>query len=288
MDTFRKTLAKFTELSPNRLFVEDCFMEGPLERIRSTCEGGVKYSTLMVRVSGIGTATDSIMAIDHLVWIKKKIKMDQLLSIVKENFAQQEKIRQLCLHAPKLGQDHDMPDKHAVQLLQIVTEELDRACKIHTSDQVIATRTMSSDMDHINQGKMLGATPDGRLQGQPISENHCPSVGASIKGLTATLNSLAKLPFHYFNSGTLNLKIPARLVAETQGLNNLKALLKTYFDQGGMQVQMSIMDTALLRAAQKKPQDFQDLMVRVTGYSACFVDMSSKAQEEIIRRDELN
>ena len=105
--------------------------------------------------------------------------------------------------------------------------------------------------------------------------------------ITSLLNSAAKLPFSRIHSGALNLRLGKYLLTEEQGPARLKALIQTYFTQGGMQLQISIADTKELRAAQEFPEDHRDLLVRITGYSAIFVDMAKGAQEEFIRREEL-
>ncbi|MBM4082561.1 MAG: formate C-acetyltransferase/glycerol dehydratase family glycyl radical enzyme, partial [Planctomycetes bacterium] len=133
----------------------------------------------------------------------------------------------------------------------------------------------------------LGAMPDGRRKGQPISENMSPSPGAATEGLTSLFRSLARLPFKRVCSGPLNVRITPKLVKGADGLANLAAALRTYFAAGGLQVQLSFVSVDELRAAQAHPEAYRDLMVRITGYSAVFVDMSRPAQEEIIARTEM-
>ena len=130
------------------------------------------------------------------------------------------------------------------------------------------------------------STVDGRRKGKPLSENLGPTVGYS-KGVTSLLNSVSKLPFDRIHSGALNLRLRKNLVANDIGILRIKALIQAYFEQGGMQLQLSIADTEELKEAQNNPDDYRDLMVRITGYSAIFVDMSKGAQNEFIRREEL-
>jgi formate C-acetyltransferase len=106
--------------------------------------------------------------------------------------------------------------------------------------------------------------------------------------VTALLNSVSKIDFSTCAAGTLNIRMPKNLVAGDDGLDRLMILLETYFENGGMQAQLSIADTAELRDAQAHPENYPDLMVRVTGYSAVFVDMCRKAQDDIICRDEVS
>ena len=142
-------------------------------------------------------------------------------------------------------------------------------------------------MGHIRLGREIGATPDGRHAEQPISENTSPSPGSCTNGLTAMFRSMAKLPFEKINSGALNVRVQPRLFAGGAGLARFAGLLRTYMDLGGLQVQTSFVDVEELRDAQRHPERHRDLMVRITGYSAAFVDMTRQAQNEIIRREEM-
>ena len=151
---------------------------------------------------------------------------------------------------------------------------------------VISFNVTITDMNHIADGAGLCATPDGRACGAPLSENLSPTVGFN-ESVTALLNSVSKLPFNRIHAGAFNMRLRRDLVSGKDGLDRLAALTDVYFDNGGMQLQVSVADTAELREAQKHPENYKDLMVRITGYSAVFVDMSPSAQEEIIRRYEI-
>ena len=129
-------------------------------------------------------------------------------------------------------------------------------------------------------------TPDGRRAGAPVSENLSPTPGYA-RSVTALLRSVAKLPLDRICSGALNLRLSTGSVRGDEGAERLKILADTYFELGGMQLQLSVTDTEVLRDAQEHPEKYPDLMVRITGYSALFVDMCRAAQNEIIRRDEL-
>jgi formate C-acetyltransferase len=135
-------------------------------------------------------------------------------------------------------------------------------------------------------GLYVGATPDGRRAREPLSENQSPSEGADISGLTATLNSVAKIPFKRITGGPLNLRLHPSSVQGEEGVRVLTALFKTYMQKGGMQLQINVVDADTLRKAQANPQAYRNLCVRVTGYSAFFVEMGRKAQEELIARTE--
>ena len=131
----------------------------------------------------------------------------------------------------------------------------------------------------------MGATPDGRLSGVPISQNSAPALGACTAGITARLCSMSSIPFNRIVSGAQNLSIQPRVFSGDNGLNNLASVLGGYFDMGGLQLQITSIDPQELIDAQDNPDIHRDLMVRVTGYSAVFVDMTKSAQDDIIRRE---
>ena len=139
---------------------------------------------------------------------------------------------------------------------------------------------------HSNKGMgaQLGATPDGRKRGENVSENQSPSYGTDLNGATACLSSMSKLPAHRTPAGGNNLKLHPSAVEGDEGLETLSSLLKTYFKKGGQHVQLNIIDNSLLEAAQKNPDEYKTLSIRVTGYSAYFITLSEKVQNDIIER----
>lgn len=283
-ERFRQYKQKWNELASGDLRIDDCFQDGPIAYARSWCLGGTKYSTIVGSIRFIGTAADCMSALDEVVFNSKKVSMSVLRKALADDFIGYEPLRQLCINAPKFGQDDDRADKHAYRILDIVTKEFDRESRIGTEDQVIAFRCLTTDMGHIREGGSLMATPDGRHSGKPFSDNTSPTHGSCKYGITAMFRSISKLPFNYFNSGALNVRIQRQLVSGEDGLNRLSVLLRTFFEMGGLQVQLSIADTNELRDAQIHPEAHRDLMVRITGYSAVFIDMCKSAQDEIIRR----
>lgn len=287
-DQMRESIEKFDEKgTPGTLRVDDCFLDGPIARARSWSLGGVKYNTLTCAICSIATAADCFAALDELVFVFKKVSFTALKQALCNDFAGQESLRQLCLNSPKFGQDDCRADKHARRVLNTVLQEIDKACRLGSVDEVCVFRCLETDMGHIRIGAKLGATPDGRHAGQPTSENTSPSPGSCKNGLTAMFNSVSKLSLNRINSGALNVRMQPKQFIGEEGLTKLASLLRTYFDMGGLQVQLSFADVDELCDAQVNPECHRDLMVRITGYSAVFIDMSKKAQDEIIRREEV-
>ena len=286
-DVFRQRREEWEEELPGMLHVDDCFLDGPIARARSWSVGGVEYCSMTVCISGIATVSDCFAAVDELVFASKKVSVKDLRAALVQDFEGQESLRQLCLNAPKFGRDDNRADRHAARVLKTVLSEIDRESHLRSSDEVVIFRCLKTDTRHIRLGAETGATPDGRHAGEPISENTSPYPGSCTRGITAMFRSVAKLPLDSINSGTLNVRIQPRMVAGAEGLSRMAALLRTYFDIGGLQVQTSLADTEELRYAQIHPEAHRDLMVRITGYSAVFIDMCERAQNEIIRRQEI-
>ncbi len=133
---------------------------------------------------------------------------------------------------------------------------------------------------------MIGATPDGRRAGQPLSEGVSPVQGADRHGPTAVLRSVAKMDHSRTGGTLLNQKFTPALLADAAGLDGLVQLVRTYFALGGHHIQFNVVDVATLRAAQARPEEHRDLIVRVAGYSDYFCDLGKALQDEIIARTE--
>lgn len=270
--------------APGVLRVDDCFHDGPIARCRSWELGGVEYRNLFFSLGSLATAADSFAAIDALVGEGGTLSLCELRRALESDFEGHETVRLKCVGAPKFGQDDDRADQHAVRVLDIVTKIVDACSRSDRGEDLVVFRCLYTTMGHIAAGKATGATPDGRRAGEPLSENLSPSPGSCTSGLTAMLNSICKLPLERFNTGILNVRVQPSLVAGQGGLAALQALLRTYFARGGIQIQLTCAGIDDLRDAQADPERHRDLMVRVTGYSAAFTDMTPAAQEEIIRR----
>ncbi|MBQ2735551.1 MAG: hypothetical protein IJF33_06930 [Clostridia bacterium] len=269
------------------LSLNDCFTHGPLDQVRALTDGGAKYLAVYTFLRNVATAADMVAAIDRLVFTERKCTLQELSDALQCNFEGYGALYALCKKTAKFGTDDAFADGHAVRLVNTMLDILDEESINEKGERdVLSLNVTITDMDHIRNGAAMGATPDGRLMGEPLSENLSASVGYN-ESVTALLNSVSKLPFDRIHSGVLNLRLRKETIAGDAGLLRMQALMDTYFEQGGIQLQISIADTALLRAAQCCPNQYRDLMVRVTGYSTLFTDMSVNGQEEIIRRDEM-
>ncbi len=271
----------------NALSVGDCFMGAPLERARGLRNGGAKYPVVYCCLRAIGTATDMVCAIDELVFKKKVCTLSELVKIADNDFVGYGDIHKMCRKAPKYGTGNDIADGIAVRIMNALLDVIDReTTNEHGEREVYPMNVTINDSHHIYIGRQYPSTVDGRLRGTAFSENLSPTVGCAT-GVTSLLGSVSKLPFERIHSGTLNIRLSRSAVRGENAPAYVKALIKSYFGSGGMQLQFSIADTDELRRAQENPNEYRDLMVRITGYSAVFVDISKPGQEEFIRREEM-
>ncbi len=288
MHSYRQGIERDMELekrvNAGRLRFEDCFLPGTLKNAVTWNNGGTKYHYIVVQGSGIATAADALYAIDRLVFREKALTLEQLNDILKSDWAGHEALRQRVLHLPKFGNDVDEADRYAA----FVSEAFADAVAEEDGGRYLYgfLPTLSSDRDFTTMGLYVGATADGRHARAPISENQSPAEGADLSGLTALLNSASKIRFDRITGGPLNLRLHPSAVGGANGARLLAALLGTYFENGGLQIQMNVVDSETLRQAQREPEKFRGLCIRVTGYSAFFTQMGRRAQDELIRRTE--
>lgn len=261
------------------LLIDDC-----IEKAQDYHAGGARYNTSYIQGVGLGTITDSLAALKVHVFDERRLAMEQVLELLERNFEDDERNRQLMLNrTPRYGNDHPVPD----EIMHRVFEGYFSAVEGRPTPRGGTTHiNLLPTTCHIYFGSVLGATPDGRLAGTPVSEGISPVQGADRRGPTAVLRSAAKFD-HTRTGGTLlNQKINPRLVEDQEGLEKLIDLVKTYFYLGGHHIQFNVIDRETLRKAQEHPDQYRDLIVRVAGYSDYFCDLSEALQEEIISRTE--
>jgi formate C-acetyltransferase len=261
------------------VLVDDCVKNG-----RDYHAGGARYNSNYIQGVGVGTITDVLSAIRWNVYDNGHFTMTELLAALKDNFAGHEALRQRVINrTPKFGNDDDYADGLMQRVFEAYFEAVDgRPTPRGGSYRINLLPTTS----HIYFGKMTGATADGRLAGDAVSEGVSPVQGADRKGPTAVIKSLGKMD-HIRTGGTLlNQKFTPQLLADDTGLAGLKDLVRSYFRLMGHHIQFNVVTADLLRTAQAQPDKYRDLIVRVAGYSDYFVDCSTELQNEIIHRTE--
>ncbi len=283
---FERDMALERSLTDGRMRIEDCFLRGTVDAAKSWTFGGTKYHKIVNQAVGLATVADSLYAIEKLVFIDKRMSMSELAALLRSDYAGNDEMPLfLKKRIDKFGNDLDHVDRYAAEIADIFAGEMLLANGPEYLYQMWPT--ISSDRAFTLMGTFIGATPDGRKAREPLSENQSPAEGMDVSGLTALLNSVSKLPFRRITGGPLNIRVHPGSVAGEEGLKALAALLRTYLESGGMQIQMNVVDAKTLREAQKNPDAYRGLCVRVTGYSAFFTQMGKQAQEELIRRTEL-
>ena len=261
------------------VLIEDCIRNG-----KDYMCGGARYNSSYVQGVGLGSITDMLTALRYHVYDKKTIAMETMEKALANDFKGFEELQyQLVYHTPKYGNDDDYADEQEVQVFDMYYDVLSGHKSPRGADYRV---NMLPTTCHVYFGKVTGATPDGRNAWKVLSEGISPVQGADTNGPTAVIRSAAKID-HIKTGGTLlNQKFTPSLLSTEEGCNNLVHLIRAYFRMDGHHIQLNVVDADTLREAQKHPEDYRDLIVRVAGYSDYFNDLGEDLQNEIICRTE--
>jgi pyruvate-formate lyase len=270
------------ELYPSPLL--SSIMQGCMRKGIDVTAGGAEYNFTGVQGVGVADVANSLAAMDRLVFSEKQISMDDLLRCLEDDFEGHDEIRRLVSRVPKYGNDEDLPDKYA----ELVSEIFCQAVAEHrNSRRGVYLPGFLSMTTHEGFGSFVGALPSGRKAFQTFANGLSPCDGSDQKGPTACLKSVAKIDYSLATNGVaVNIKFSPIHLRGDEGREILKSLIRGYFDLGGMHLQLNLVDRETLLDAQQHPEKYADLMVRVAGYSAYFVDLSKEVQDEIIARTE--
>jgi choline trimethylamine-lyase len=268
------------ELAPKPLM--SIMYEGCMENAKDVSAGGAMYNFGPGVVwSGLATYTDSMAAIKKLVFDEKKYTLQQLNEALNADFVGYGQIRNDCLSAPKYGNDDDYADLIAADLVNF-TEMEHR--KYKTLYSVLSHGTLSIS-NNTPFGQLTGASANGRHAWLPLSDGISPTQGSDVKGPTAIIKSVSKMAADNMNIGMVhNFKLMAGLLETPEGEEGIITLLRTASILGNGQMQFNYLDNNTLIEAQKHPEQYRDLIVRVAGYSAFFVELCKDVQDEIISR----
>ncbi|MBN2632804.1 MAG: glycyl radical protein [Bacteroidales bacterium] len=274
-----KTFAHFLPAPFLSLLVEDCIANG-----RDYNNGGARYNTTYIQGVGLGSITDILTSLRYNIYDTKRYTWKMLLEAVDADFKGYEQIQHdLIYDTPKYGNDDDYADQHAVAVFEIYYDAVngrpDSRGGVHRINMLPTT-------SHVYFGSVTGATADGRNAFKPLSEGISPSQGADSQGPTAVIRSAAKID-HLKTGGTLlNQKFAPSFFSDEESYSCLTALIRSYFALEGHHVQFNVVSADTLRDAQKHPEQYRDLIVRVAGYSDYFNDLGEDLQNEIIMRTE--
>ena len=261
------------------ILTNDCIAKG-----KDYNAGGARYNTKYLQGVGIGTITDCLAAVKYNVYDKKNFTMDELMAALDDNFVGHERILNLVKnHSPKYGNDDEYADEIMKQVFEYYQGEVTGRPNMLGGMYRV---NMLPTTCHVYFGEVMMASANGRLAHVPVSEGISPEKGADVNGPTAVIKSCAKMD-HLMTGGTLlNQKFTPSVVAGEEGLNQMASLIRSYFNMDGHHIQFNVIDRQTLLNAQKYPEEYKDLIVRVAGYSDHFRNLSKALQDEIINRTE--
>ena len=261
------------------ILIDDCIARG-----LDYNNGGARYNTSYLQGVGLGTITDALTAIRYHVYDQGTLDLRQLLDALDGDFGGKEDLRgTLVGMTPKYGNDDDYADETASRVFESFFRAVDGRPNTKGGHFRI---NMLPTTSHVYFGSVVGATADGRRAWEPLSEGISPVQGADRKSPTAVLKSAAKID-HLKTGGTLlNQKFTPQVLSDDEGLQKLGHLIRAYFAMDGHHIQFNVVTAETLRRAQREPEKYRDLIVRVAGYSDYFVDLGVGLQNEIIRRTE--
>jgi len=261
------------------ILIDDCIVNG-----KDYNDGGARYNSSYIQGVGLGSITDCLSAIKYHVYDTRDLSMSALLKALKDDFKGHDDIWEMLWNrTPKYGNDDDYADNLTRRVFESYFGLIDG--RPNTKGGHFRINLLPTTC-HIYFGSVVGAMPDGRRCGEPLSEGISPVQGADRKGPTAVLKSASKID-HLRTGGTLlNQKFTPPVLADDEGLAKVGHLIRSYFTMDGHHVQFNVVTAETLRKAQEMPEKYRDLIVRVAGYSDYFVDLGVSLQNEIIRRTE--
>ena len=259
------------------------FTRGCLEKAKALFEGGTNFNNVQLELIGITNAADSLYAIKKTVFDDGQLTFPQLLDILRSNWKDQAELQAYFRSLPKFGNNHDEVDGLRIKITEFLYSRLNREPGplggVYVPGEVIF-------VTHESCGAVTGATPDGRSAGEILADSAGASQGCSHEGPTALMNSVLALPVqdYLLTTTVLNMRFLPDFFNNPDMRKGVSSLLKIFFSQGGMQLQINVCNSEMLKAAQKNPEQYPDLIVRVGGYSDYFIRLSKTLQDEIIMR----
>jgi formate C-acetyltransferase len=278
-NVIEKTFAIHLPVPFLSLLLDDCIANG-----KDYNAGGARYNTTYIQGVGLGSITDILTSIRYNIYDRHRFSWEELLAALRNNFKGAEEMQyEMIYHTPKYGNDDDYADAQAVAVFDMFHDAVSGR---PTPRGGIHRINMLPTTSHVYFGNVTGATPDGRNAFVPLSEGISPFQGVDRQGPTAVIKSASKID-HLRTGGTLlNQKFSPEFFEDEGSYDKLTALIRSYFSLDGHHIQFNVVSADTLREAQKHPEKYRDLIVRVAGYSDYFNDLGEDLQNEIIRRTE--
>lgn len=278
-NVIEKTFAIHLPVPFLSLLLEDCIARG-----KDYNAGGARYNTTYIQGVGLGSITDILTSVKYNIYEQKRFTWNEMLTALRNNFEGAEQMQyDMIYNTPKYGNDDDYADAQAVAVFEYFHDAVSGR---PTPRGGIHRINMLPTTSHVYFGNVTGATPDGRKAYVPLSEGISPFQGVDRQGPTAVIKSASKID-HLRTGGTLlNQKFSPEFFEDEGSYQKLTALIRSYFSLDGHHIQFNVVSAETLRDAQKNPEMYRDLIVRVAGYSDYFNDLGEDLQNEIIRRTE--
>ena len=257
---------------------------GPIERGRDITDGGVEYYNMCIDLSALATAADSFAAIEQRIDREGKLTYEELLRHLDHDWEDAEAVRLMMKHIPRFGSGGSLGDEYAVKITKCFTDIVKEE---PTPEGLNCIPGIFSWASTIPMGKVVGATPNGRPAGAPISHGANPDPGfarESSGAPTALSNAVASVQCGYGNTVPLQLDMDPGLGRDEGGLAAVKALIRSHFDQGGTLINMNVLNKEQILKAHENPALYPDLIVRVTGFSAYFSSLSKEFRQLVVDR----
>lgn len=249
--------------------------------------GGSRWGGTPINVAGIATSANAMSAVKKLVFEEKKYDFKEINDALNENFTSDNgrEIQKDLLSAPKYGNDDEFADRVMVELLNMFFKEIEKHKDIDGRNYSTFTVTLGGT---VPQGWKTGATADGRKSGMPVSDSFSPANEGLNESPTTVLLSAGKVDQSHFCQGNiLNLKFSESALASREAKRKLMDMVSVYFNKlGGQEIQFNVVNAATLKDAQANPENYKDLIIRVAGYSARFIELARDLQNDIIARTE--
>jgi len=258
-------------------------LDGPMEMGDDMTKVGAKYVTYGLIAEGVSHTIDSLAAIKKVIFEDKAATMQELISALDDNFSGHEALRAMLMAAPKYGRNEEYADEIGHDIFEKFALETERLNDKYTN--ILFLPAAGTFSWYIAIGEGSGPSPDGRLSGEAVSSNFSPSVAAATKGVTGSILSQATFDMMNLPIGSpIDLRLLASHIEGEEGNARLKALVKSFISLGGNMLTLTISDTEVLRKAQKNPEQYRDLRVRMGGWSAYFTMLSKKQQDFHIQK----
>jgi pyruvate-formate lyase len=260
-------------------------LDGCVESGTSREAGGARYNFGPCPLAvGVADCGDSLAAIRKLVFQDRKITMAELCDAVQKDFEGYEDVHRMLMAAPKFGNDDDSVDELAAWVVHVFAADMVKYRNTRGGHMLPGVIPVSAN---VPLGMVIGALPSGRKAGVPLAEGCSPSPGMDRKGPTGSMNSVAKIDHAEVFDGTqYNMRIDPSAFREAAGIKRLADLVRTFVDLKEWHVQFNVVSSETLRAAQREPEKYRDIVVKVAGYNAFFVELDETIQNNIIERTE--